>query len=50
MLKSVLNRNSVLACYADCPADNHARQLALFLYETLANSEKNENKVQEQAV
>jgi hypothetical protein len=35
MLKSVLNRNSLLACSADCPADNHARQLAQFLYETL---------------
>lgn len=35
MLKSVLNRNIVLACFADCPADNHARRLALFLYETL---------------
>ena len=35
MLKPVSNRNSVLACSADCPADNHARQLALFLYETL---------------
>ncbi len=38
MLKSVSNRNSVLACLADCPADNHARQLAQFLYETLATS------------
>ncbi len=36
MLKLFLNRNSALACSADCPADNHARQLALFLYETLA--------------
>src|SRR5690606_31655534 len=35
MLNSVLNRNFVLACTADCPADNQARQLALFLYETL---------------
>ena len=35
MLKSVSNRSSLLACLADCPADNHARQLALFLYETL---------------
>jgi len=34
MLNSVLNRNIVLACLADCPADNQARQLALFLYET----------------
>jgi hypothetical protein len=25
----------VLACCADCPAVNHACQLALFLYETL---------------
>jgi hypothetical protein len=29
------NRNILLACSADCPADNHARQLAQFLYETL---------------
>jgi len=36
MLKPVFNQNIVLACLADCPADNHARQLALFLYETLA--------------
>ncbi len=35
MRKSVLNRNSGLPCLADCPADNHARQLAQFLYETL---------------
>ena len=38
MLKSVLNRNIVLACSADCPADNQARPLALFLYGTLAVS------------
>ncbi len=36
MLKSVFNQNFVLTCSADCPADNHARQLAQFLYETLA--------------
>ena len=30
-----LNRKPVLACSADCPSDNHARQLAQFLYETL---------------
>jgi len=35
MLKPVSNRNSMLACLADCPADNHARQLAQFLYKTL---------------
>ena len=35
MLKPVSNRDSVLACSADCPADNHAPQLAQFLYETL---------------
>ena len=35
MLKPVLIRNSVLASLADCPADNHARPLAQFLYETL---------------
>ncbi len=38
MLKPVSNRNFLLACLADCPADNHARQLAQFLYETLPNS------------
>ncbi len=47
MLKPVLFRKSVLACLADCPVpsakatgtttDHHAGQLALFLYETLAN-------------
>jgi hypothetical protein len=36
MLKPVFNRNIVLACLADCPADNHAGPLAQFLYETLA--------------
>ena len=36
MLRPVSIRNSALASLADCPADNHARQLALFLYETLA--------------
>ena len=40
MLKPISNPNSLLACCADCPADNHARQLALFLYETLAASKK----------
>ena len=35
MLKPVLNRNFVLACFADCPADNYAHQLAQFLYEPL---------------
>jgi len=35
MLNLVSNRSSVLACCADCPADIRARQLALFLYETL---------------
>ncbi len=34
MLKSVSNRNSMLACLADCPADNHSHKLAQFLYET----------------
>lgn len=34
MLRPVLILNSVLACLADCPADNHARQLAQFLYGT----------------
>ena len=41
MLKPVLNRSSVLACLADCPAVNHARPLALFLYETLGKIMKN---------
>jgi len=36
MLNLFLNRSSALACLADCPADNHARQLAQFLYGTLA--------------
>ena len=35
MLKPVSNCKSLLACLADCPADNQARPLALFLYETL---------------
>ena len=35
MLNMFLNRNFVLTCVADCPTDNQARQLALFLYETL---------------
>lgn len=35
MLKSVSVRKTVLSCKADCPADNQARQLAQFLYETL---------------
>ncbi len=35
MLKPVSNRKSWLGCPADCPADNHARQRALFLYGTL---------------
>jgi len=37
MRKLVSNRNSLFACLADCPMDNHARQLAQFLYETLGN-------------
>ena len=45
MLKSVPNRNFLLACSADCPADNHARLLAQFLYETLCVSlRKPDNK------
>lgn len=32
MFKSVLNRNSVLQCSANCPTDNHALQLTQFLY------------------
>ena len=30
MLEPVSNRKSVLACSADCPADNHARQLCFY--------------------
>lgn len=40
MLNLFLNPRLVLACLEDCPADNHARQLAQFLYGTLANSKK----------
>ena len=40
MLKLFSNRNFVLTCSADCPADNHARQLAQFLYETLPQMQK----------
>src|SRR5690606_23178937 len=43
MLNLFLNRNSALACLADCPADNHARQLAQFLYETLPPIRKMKN-------
>ena len=35
MLNPVMTRKSVLACSANCPADNQARQQALFLYGTL---------------
>ncbi len=35
MLKPISNPKSVVACLADCPQDNPARQLALFLYGTL---------------
>ena len=42
MLKPISNRNFLLACSADCPADNHARQLAKFLYWTLPANEENE--------
>ncbi len=35
MIRPVSIGDLVLACLADCPADNHARQLAQFLYETL---------------
>ncbi len=45
MLKIVSNRSSALACSADCPAENHARQLAQFLYETLATITKNEENI-----
>ena len=45
MLKPVSIRSSVLACSADCPADNPARQLAQFLYETLATSGLEINRV-----
>lgn len=40
MLKPVLNRNSALACNADCHSDNQTRPLALFLYEMLCVSVK----------
>jgi len=40
MLKSVLNRDIFLACLADCPTNNHARPLALFLYGTLCVMQK----------
>ena len=46
MLKSISIRNFQLACSADCPADNHARQLAQFLYETLPKTPLT-NKTQE---
>jgi len=39
--QTCLNRKSVLACSADCPADNHARLLAQFLYATLALIKEN---------
>ena len=35
MLKLVSIRKSLRACKAGCSADNQARQLAQFLYETL---------------
>ena len=41
MLKPVSNQNYLLTCSADCPADNHARQLAQFLYGTLPTIMKN---------
>jgi len=44
MLKPVLNRNIVLTCLADCPADNHARPLAQFLYEALGVIREKPNK------
>jgi hypothetical protein len=34
MLEPVSNRNFKLACLADCPENNHPRQLAQFLNET----------------
>ena len=40
MLKPVSYRNSVLACLADCPADNYARQLARFFYGLCVSIEK----------
>lgn len=44
MLKPVSNRNSLLTCIAACSADNHARQLALFLYETLGTIKAHSNE------
>ncbi len=40
MLKPVLNPNIVLSFLADYPAENQARQLALFLYRTVTAIEK----------
>jgi len=45
MLQSVSNRNSVVACFADCPTDNHARPLAQFLYETLCLMQNLKNQM-----
>jgi len=35
MLNPVLNRKAEFTNLAECPADNHACQLAQFLYEKL---------------
>lgn len=40
MLKSVSNPKFLLACLADSPAENQARQLAQFLYGTLQSIQK----------
>ncbi len=45
MLNLFLNRNIVLACLSDCPADNHSRPFALFLYETLCTIMTNPSKI-----
>ncbi len=44
MIRPVSIGDLVLACLADCPADNHARQLALFLYETLPVIQKKQTQ------
>jgi len=42
MLNSVSDRKSLLACLADCPADNHARSLArtVFIRNVIWESKK----------
>lgn len=35
-----MDLNTVLTCLGNCPAENNARQLALFLYETVSHNTK----------